>query len=432
MRVCLRSVYVAFPSLLLLLTPTVAYSCSKSGFSGVRHVREAHFIAVATSDTVLAGTGNVKYVLAPGDLGPRGDRTVYGQLVRVERIGGLASRLFRQGVSEVVVVPWDYRADCRPVPWTRSSVWLQPNERGLITATLRDSAFWANGIPTFDVHTPDMTPYPQRVEQQLRLRNVKSDMLMSIDDVFLLMNILPDERELSDSAEKAVEPLFQWARANPEMARRYPAVQALGRARYAVNTARLRRIKSPLVGTYRISFRIGDGPVRSFYARSQAVPVSTWTNLLGPEPQADDPTLVVQPPGYYLQVTGAIELTELPQTCVADSVPKNFRDGYIAVLDTPPLQVKEGLQWRAKVELELLGRVFTDDPELIQFIKDAFQLGYQRRNAGLSRTDDLPARFTRTSSGAIQFEQTIALDDGRQVVVSGERISTDTISCNRK
>ncbi|MEO5589344.1 MAG: hypothetical protein ABIS03_07140 [Gemmatimonadaceae bacterium] len=415
----------------LLPSPTAAYACSKIGFPGVRHAREAHFIAVPTSDTVLAGAGNVKYVLAPGHFGPRGDRTVYGQRLRVERIGGLASRLLRQGVSEVVVVPWDYGADCRPVPWTRSSVWLQPNERGLITATLRDSAFWANGIPTLDVHTPNMQPYPQRVEQQLRRRNLDPDALMSLDDVFLLMEILPYERELTDSAEKAVEPLFQWARANPDMARRHPAVEALSRARYAANGARLRRIRSPLIGTYRISFRMGDRPIRSFYARSQAIPVSYWTNLLAPLPQADDPTLVVQPPGYYLQLTGAVNSSDLPETCVADPDPKNFSDGFIAVLDRPPLQVKEGLQWPAKVELELLGRVFADDPELRQFIKDAFQHSYQRRKAGISRTDDLPARFTRASSGAIQFEQTIALDDGRQIVVSGGRISTATISCNR-
>ncbi|HLA14005.1 MAG TPA: hypothetical protein VJZ25_03195, partial [Gemmatimonadaceae bacterium] len=225
--------------------------------------RDAHFIAVSTPDSVYAGPGTVKYIVAPGHSGPLGDRRIYGQVLRVEKIGGLAAPLLQRSVTEVVVVPWDYAADCTPVPWTRSSVWLPPDERGLLTATLRDSAFWANGIPTFDVHTPDMQPYPQRAAQQMRRRNVPPDTLMSIEEFFSLLEILPEQRELADSAERAVKPLFHWARANPELARLYPAAAALGRARSAVVNALVRAIRSPLVGTYRLSFRVGERPERA-------------------------------------------------------------------------------------------------------------------------------------------------------------------------
>lgn len=181
MRILPPSIYVGSIALALVFSAAPTYACSKVGFLGVRLDRDAHFIAVATPDSVYAGAGTVKYAVAPGHSGPLGDRRIYGQVVRVERIGGLAAPLLQRSVSKVVVVPWDYAADCTPVPWTRSTAWLPANERGLLTATLRDSAFWTNGIPTFDVHTPDMQPYPQRAAQQMRRRNAPLDTLMSAD-----------------------------------------------------------------------------------------------------------------------------------------------------------------------------------------------------------------------------------------------------------
>jgi hypothetical protein len=350
----------------------------------------------------------------------------------VERIGGLAARRLPPGVAEVVVVAWDYAADCTPVPWSRSSVWLQPDERGLITATLRDSAFWANGVPTFDVHTPYMQPYPQQAARQMRRRNASPDALMSVEDLFLLMDILPAPAELADSAERAVEPLFRWARDNPGLARRYPADVALASARHAVINARVQRIRSPLAGTYRFSFRIGDGLRRSFYARSRPVPAGHWSNSLESPPQPDDPTLVVQPPGYYLRLTAAGSAGQLPQTCDVNPDPKTYREGYIAVLDQPAKATPAGLQWSGKVELDMLRRVFRDDADLSEFIAHEFEEAFQRVRRGRSRSEDLPARFTQTPSGAIRVEQAIVLDDGRRIEVSGERISSVTIACDRR
>ena len=430
MRIRPRSICAASFFLALLCSPTATYACSKVGFVGIRLDRDAHFVAVPTPDTAFTGAGTVKYVVTPGHFGPQRDRPIYGQIVRVEKMGGVASRLVPQGVSEVVVVPWDYGADCTPAPWTRSSVWLPPNERGLITATLRDRTYWAQGLPTFDVHTPHMQPYPQRAAQQMRRRNPSPDTLMSVEDVFSLMEILPEERQLADSAEHAVEPLFHWARTNPDLAHRFPAAAALYRARFSVINARVRRIKSPLVGTYRISFRMNEGLERTFYARSRAIITDHWSNLLDPPPQPDDPTIVIQPPGYYLRVTGALDPTALPGACQPDIDPKDYKDGYIAILDQPPLKTSEGLQWLGKVELNLLERMFREDTALHQFAKEAFQADYERVRKGVPRTDDLPARFTQAASGAIRFEQTVALAEARRIVMRGERISNDTISCN--
>lgn len=428
MRICHKS--ICFGLLVpALIVPAPMNACSKLGFLGIRSAREAHFVGIPKPDSVLAGAGTVKYIVAPGHFGPQGERSIFGQIVRVERIGGLASRLLDANVSDVVVVPWDYAADCTPTPWNRSSAWMTPNEQGLVTATLRDSAYWANGLPTFDVSTPNMQPYPQRAAQQMRRRNVPADTLMSMEDVFLLMEILPEENELADSAEQAVEPLFNWARTNPAIARRYPAAAALTRARFAITNARLRRIRSPFVGTYRFTFRVGGGVERSFYARTRPIPSSHWSHRREPA-QFDDPTIVVRPSGYYLQATGAVNASELPIACPDNADPKNYRDGYIAVLEEPPVRIVDGLQWLGKVEIDLLRRVFAEDAELNQFIKDEFQRFHDRRTQGLPY--DTPARFTQTQSGSIRVEQTITLDDGRTIVINGDHVSSATLSCDRR
>lgn len=255
---------------------------------------------------------------------------------------------------------------------------------------------------------------------------------MSIEDLFSLMDILPKQRVLADSAQRAVEPLFHWASANPELAHRYPAVAALGRARSAVINALVRAIRSPLVGTYRVSFRVGEEPERAFYLRTRAIPSDHWSNQLEPPPQSDDPTVILRPPGYYLRVTGALNPSDLPDTCTPNVDPRNYKDGYIAVLDQPPSHTPEGLQWMGKIELNLLTRVFKDDVVLSTFVKDEFQHTYERLRQGMSRTADLPARFTQSASGAIWFEQTITPAGGRRIVMTGERISNATVSCNPK
>ena len=66
------------------------------------------------------------------------------------------------------------------------------------------------------------------------------------------------------------------------------------------------------------------------------------------------------------------------------------------------------------------------------FVKYEFQHTYERLRQGMSRTDDLPARFTQAASGAIWFEQTITPAGGRRIVITGERISNATVSCNPK
>jgi hypothetical protein len=427
----MNSLNVAVMNVLAILASLIAATsspplpgalCSKFPFPGGRSERDLHFIGAVTPDTVFAGPGKVNYIVAHGHFSPAGTRSIYGQVVNVERLGASAAALLGTDVTRAVLVPWDYAADCTPTPWTSTSMWLDPGTRGLFMVTLRDSSHWVKGVPTFDVFTPEMVPYPQRA--MMRGRRVSADSMLSLEDAFALLDVLPEQRLLRDSAEKTTAPLLAWARANPQLAKRYPASDVLIRARYTVQQSLMRRIQSPLAGTYHFTITAANGQEKSFYARTRAVPTSPWTHRSQTAPPAD-PTSIPELDGYYLLASGALSADALPGTCDRD---RNMeREGYIAVLHQAPVQTAVGRQWSGKVEFDLITRVFPGDVELKQLAQDDFRRFGERRRAALPF--ELPARFTEARDGSLQVEQTITFNDGRKFTIRGARVSKVTIAC---
>ena len=405
--------------------PAPSHACSKGGFPFVRSASTAHFIGMSTADTVFAGTGSVRYVVAPGHSGPAGERAVFGQVVSVERLGGLASLALRQPAGRVVLVPWDYGADCTPTPWTRSAAWLEPGTRGLFTAVLRDSAHWAGGVPTFDIFTPEREPYPHRLRWQLRGRNLSADSIVPMEELFQLMELFPDQRLLPDSAEAATEQLFAWARTNPALARRFPIADVLTAARWMVGTQRLRAIESPLAGTYQMTASLPGGPARTFYARTRRVPTSEWNVSRSLPRQVDDPTVVPRPEGYHLLAAVAESLAALPKSCDRGRDPD--REAYIAVLNPPPDSTAGARRWAGKLEVSLVKRALVADAELDQFAREEFDAARRRFRTG--QPAETPAQFVQSADGTIRLEQRITLEDGRSLTIRGIRISPDVVAC---
>jgi hypothetical protein len=391
------------------------------GFVGIASSRQAHFIGIASGDTVFAGPGDVKYDVAPGHFGPPVDRRIYGQRVAVERVGGPAADQLR-GFSHVVLVPWDYAADCTPTPWARSARWVDADTRGFFIARLRDKAHWSEGVPTFDVFTPEMYPYPQRVGRMLRGQAMAS--IMDLDQVFALADLLPGETELRDSAEIAAAPLFAWARSNPGLAQRYPASEVIRMVRYSVGVSRLKRIRSPIAGTYRFTTTLPDGKPRTYYVRTRSVPTSAF-NLIEPEQRLADPTEIRKPAGYYMLVSAEFTPDSLPTDCMKGRRP--HREGYIAVLDQPATATTRGKEWRGKIEMSLLRSLFPQDSTAAQFARAEFERFSQRWRARVPA--ETPARFIEGSDGILRVEQEITLNDGRKSVTHGERLSSTTITC---
>ena len=403
--------------------PSTADACSRYGFHpSFRSASTAHFIATATGDTIVAGPGAVKYVVAPCHSGPAGDRTVFGQVVSVRRIGGLAPR--RAGVSydRVVLVPWDYGPDCRPTPWMRSTVWVSAGTEGLFTAALRDSAHWAGGIPTYDVFAPEFQPYPQQVGRQRRIRS--QDATVPMDELFDLMELFPEDRLLRDSADVAVEPLFRWARENPALTQRYPIANVLAGARALVRSQRVRAINSPLTGTWRLTASLAGAPARTFYIRTEQRPTSHWDSTSA-TPRVEDPTFVPRVYGYYLQAAISQSIDSLPTSCFER---RRFdRHGYISVLNAPPQRMVDTLFWTGELEAKIPERAFLGDTALGAFSRDAFNAYYRRSREGLS--PERPARFVQAPDGTLRVEQVQTLESGQSLTLSGTRISRDVVAC---
>ncbi len=413
------------------LSASDAHACSLAGVNSVRASNLAHFIATATADTLLAGPGTRQYRVQEGHFGPAGDRTIYGQVVDVDRAGGLALARVPGRFTRAVLVPWDYGADCMPTPYTRTARWVQPGTRGLFVAVLRDSAHLVDGIPTFDVGTPNTEPYPQRAQARKyeggdeEEEGFDADSILTMDQAFALMDVLPVLEENGEAED--VRPLFAWARANPVLARRYPAAQVLRFARIGMEYDLLREIDPPLAGTYRFTATLAGHPPVTFFARTRSAPTSEWNPRPAP-PEPDDPTEVRRPRGYNMLAAGAPTADALPAD--EGAARRMEREGYFAVLAEPE-RMADGTQlWRGSIEINLVASQFPADSAIRQFASDEFQRSYEAFEKELP--EEMPARFVLAPDGSVRGEQTIDLGGGRVLTIRAERISRDVIRDPRR
>ncbi|HEX8274991.1 MAG TPA: hypothetical protein VF615_20315 [Longimicrobiaceae bacterium] len=399
-------------ALLLALAPAAAHACSLSGLATTQWPGTAHLVATARADTVAAGPGSVRDEVGSGRTGPARGRAVYGQVVEVERVGGMTASEVGRSAKRAVLVPWGYGDDCRPAPWPESARWVEPGERGLFIAMLRDRAHWAGGLPTFDVYLPDANPFPQRPGREGS--GVPADSLMSADDYFALMEILPTPERVKASAADAFRPLERWAERHPAPARRFPARDLLAHARHEVEHQRLRSISPPLAGTYRFEARLADGAPRVFYARTRTRPTTWWRPALAGGRTAE---------GYTLLLSGAASPDSLPADAPWNR--RMDREGYASVLVEP--EPGAGARtWRGRIETSLVARQFPADSALRDFARAEFARFFDRHRRG--EPEETPARFVEAPDGTVRVTQMIRLDDGRTLHVSGTRVSRSTVA----
>ena len=217
--------------------------CRIWSFHSARYAVLTHFLATALPDTVDAGRAGpprapleaMSASTPPGmERVPRpGEKAYWGQLVRLERVGGNGSDEIRAalsgGVQEAVLVPWGYRADCQPVAWDTSARWITPGASGFFTAMLRPRTQWAGNRPTFDVATAWHQPYPHGQFLQYDRPDPRSDTLphLTASEYFELYEALPSDAAYRTNREQAAVSVRAWARGHPDLARRYPATEMI-------------------------------------------------------------------------------------------------------------------------------------------------------------------------------------------------------------
>lgn len=400
--------------------PAIAHACSKTPVTVQRFAKSSlSFIGTAKSDTVQAGPGDVQYVVEPGHFGPARNRVVYGQRVSVERVAEYARAMLPSGVREVVLIPWDYDAACRPTPWARSAKWMEPEVRGVYTATLRAESHWINGMPTLDVFSPEFVPYlpskPHRLDGEAPA--------LSIEELLDVASRVPDPEEMNRDPESASGPFLEWAKAHPELSKRSPAAGLAWDAVYAVYTVLLKRTRVDIAGTWKFTATVDGEPSRVFYARTHERPTTQWYD--------DSPAAVTargkrQPwemlriDGYTVIAAVSSSLEKLYAGCANMTV-----SGYMSQR-VPGVQGSTPNRIVGDLELSLINGAFRGDTTFVAYKSvspetAADSVAFAARGNGVL--------FETGSDEVMRVAQTWWLGAGRVLVVRGERVSGEVGKC---
>jgi hypothetical protein len=412
---------------LTCLVPDAASACSKNPVRTQADRADAFILGRASADTVLAGAGSVVFRVAPGHSGPAADRQIFALAIDVERVAGPAKRLLPTGVSRVLMVPWDYGADCQPTPYARSVRWVPAGTRGMYTASLRPKAAWVGGVPTLDVFAPELEPYPGGEMQQAAMRRAQADSALGVDDMLELMDRLPDPEAMRRAPVDASARLYAWVRARPARARMYPVNRILSSVRADARRSALATVHHPAIGTYRLTLAIdGRAPV-TIFARTVATPDGgTYSHRTVP---SADP-MVVQPWDVYNYLTFvAASEAALPTGCAA-YYSHVEAESYLYLLSDAPVITRGIAVYPVWIESTAFTRAYPSDSTLTPLdtlASDPFSPWYERRE---------PVRLIGTiamaSGGRASFSQVETLRDGRRMSVSGERLSAQPIVCSER
>ncbi|MGH7563677.1 MAG: hypothetical protein ACREK5_04560 [Gemmatimonadota bacterium] len=234
------------------MTPgTTTAPCSIEHFPASRSPEAITFIAVALPDSVEAGPGDKRvFPHRYDDPGIRLDeplaklpRPVFGQVFQIEEIEtpratGPREALVTSG-NRVVIVPWEYRGDCRTTLWRESARWVEPGARGFfVVGDPRPPDQWAAGLPTFDV-SGWQNPYPHAEFMKIDFRYRSGGKpVLDVDEFRSLYDALPTWEEVAADPERAYARLESWRETHPEAAERFPATRIWAEASGQIERSR--------------------------------------------------------------------------------------------------------------------------------------------------------------------------------------------------
>jgi hypothetical protein len=231
--------------MLTVLTVLAIWAAAPGGICSVvpvavfRDSTTTFLVGTAVPDTVAVGLGATRPSEAGGHWGAGRARPVFGQVIRVDRLGGADSAALEQafarlGAREVVVVPWDYGPDCRPVIWGRSFRWVDSGAPGFYRLRARPGSDSASGRPVLDAFRADLEPYPHGVFFQRGYRGtnaVRSGAALTPGEYFTFYSALPASTVARERPQEARAILDALERTRPDLASRYPATATLRLAR---------------------------------------------------------------------------------------------------------------------------------------------------------------------------------------------------------
>lgn len=210
--------------------------CSISPIRVLPDTASTYLLGTALPDTLLAGPGTLKpYPGSPAWESGEG-RTIYGQVLQVERFAGadsatLAEVLAQRGTDRVVVVPWSYGSQCERLAWSQTAQWVPLGEPGMFRRLrLRPENDWAAGLPTFDAFWAWHEPYPTGEWFQRGFQGthaLRTQPSLTAAEYFDLYRALPDWHFIHSHPEAAAAGIARLEQQNPELLTKYPTAEVL-------------------------------------------------------------------------------------------------------------------------------------------------------------------------------------------------------------
>lgn len=369
---------------------------------------------------MVAGPGPVRRNEGRNSSGSSESDPIRGQVVEVDRMGTLelGEPFDRPDWDRrVLVVPWGYDPACRPVHWRGSATWRETGVRTFYWVRLRPREQWSAGVPTFDAFMPASTVFPPPADRGW------TEESMGVDELFSLVEELPDSAELADDPSGAETRFSRSIDRSPGLRQLHPAPILEYMVHSRADRIRAQRLRPAWLGTYRLDVRLPSGEVLTTYMRTASQPTASWYPSLtsGPDPAGDVGT------GYWIWMAyGPLE--QLPDTLGMETAIGSRSTWRLGVMRTPDDPATERLQ----LEVPELALMFPDAPSELDELLDRWRDGFHDRwQAG--RIDPAPGRII-TADGEIRLILEIDVDgDGEgDITLTGRRIGSETARPHRR
>jgi len=399
--------------------------CSRAYFPSRRAPDLVWFLGRALPDTLYAGPGPVRTSgEGPGHAGPFGTGAFRGQLVSVERLDPQAERqlgsALRAAGNRVVLVAWDYDAACRRMARVARADWIRPGTGGLYEGVLRPREFWAGDLPTLDVFTPELVPYPSGPGLAIRRFRDSTIQSASAEQMFEYLSAMPSGLRLND-IDGWDAWLQRWARDHAELAGLSPIREVVGLSHGEAlrRAASYHRIRSPIAGTWRLVMTIPPGDSVVFFARTAETPISAAYDSLRSFQLGED--AVRRPPfSYDLYARFAAERASLDSAHAMDDA--GTAEGYFELATAPLFESRDSTVWRGGLPVHAIPRQLFKSQGAAGLRLEGMDSLWLKDRFSRREGARFQARFVLTRDGRMRGEDRLVLNGVPLFTIRAERI----------
>lgn len=386
--------------------PLAGGDCGPPFADGTRQPDLTLLVATPRPDTLPAGDSEAGLPL-------------FGQLAEAREVDGAAADRVQAALGTgglVVLVPWGFDEDCRPMRWTGRWPWSPSGKEGFYRAELRRAEEWAGGHPTFDVYFAVWEGFPNSPwEHPLGAGQER----ISPEALFELYRRLPTPEEVAERPYGSVSDLVDWRRDAGAAADDYPSRMILAAAFERAESERIRSAPLPYAGTYRMRVVRGLDTLASFFLRTGAAGGSPWqmsATVIDRAPSAPTPAEFFAAAVYL-----AASAEALPSRAADDATGICSRSSGLHVRSEERADV-EGVRrvWTAEIPVSVIAVCLAEDDVL----------RHLRESTGGGGGDWSPAfsgEFRQEEDGRYTFRQPTSLVDIGAAWLTGERIDASAL-----